>query len=190
MRIERLTYNKIKIFLTSDDLTERGLTKEDIWKDSLKWHQLFSDMLEEASTEHGVCIEGSVAVEIFSMQAQGMIMIVTMGEDESALTDGFFDIAVTTQDFEDVLFEFDNIEHVIQLSKQLLTVEYSGGDLYAHKDQYYLYFQEENLAHSKDILAILSEYGHLSLVSIHYLREYGKEIVKDQAIETLANYFG
>ena len=27
MRLERLNYNKIKIFLTFDDLSERGLTK-------------------------------------------------------------------------------------------------------------------------------------------------------------------
>ena len=31
MRLERLNYNKIKIFLTLDDLTDRGLTKEDLW---------------------------------------------------------------------------------------------------------------------------------------------------------------
>ena len=78
MRLERLTVNKIKIFLTSDDLFERGLSKDDIWKDSIKWHQLFHDMLEEASEEFDVDIQGSVAVEIFSFQAQGMIMIITV----------------------------------------------------------------------------------------------------------------
>ena len=46
MRLERLNYNKIKIFHHLDDLFDRGLTKEDIWKDSLKWHQLFHDMLK------------------------------------------------------------------------------------------------------------------------------------------------
>lgn len=47
MRLERLNYNKIKIFLTLDDLTDRGLTKEDLWKDSFKVHQLFKDMMNE-----------------------------------------------------------------------------------------------------------------------------------------------
>ncbi|PMY00814.1 adaptor protein, partial [Pseudomonas sp. MPR-R5A] len=56
MHLERLNFNKIKIFLTLDDLIDRGLTKEDIWKDSLKWHQLFQDMLEEASEKFGVDI--------------------------------------------------------------------------------------------------------------------------------------
>ncbi|MED2244001.1 adaptor protein MecA, partial [Bacillus thuringiensis] len=34
MRLERLNYNKIKIFLTFDDLSERGLTKEDLWRNA------------------------------------------------------------------------------------------------------------------------------------------------------------
>ena len=85
MRLERLNYNKIKIFITLDDLFDRGLTKDDIWKDSLKWHQLFRDMLEEASETFDVEIQGSVAVEIFSMQAQGMVMIVTMDEQEEEI---------------------------------------------------------------------------------------------------------
>ena len=71
MRLERLTANKIKIFLTSDDLFDRGLSKEDIWKDSIKWNQLFHDMLEEASEEFDVDIQGSVAVEIFSFRLKG-----------------------------------------------------------------------------------------------------------------------
>lgn len=54
MRLERLNYDKIKIFLTTDDLHDRGLTKEDLWKDSLKVHQLFRDMMNEASVELGL----------------------------------------------------------------------------------------------------------------------------------------
>ncbi|MCG0314054.1 MAG: adaptor protein MecA, partial [Calditerricola sp.] len=33
MRIERLSPDKIRFFLTFDDLTERGIAKEDIWRD-------------------------------------------------------------------------------------------------------------------------------------------------------------
>ncbi|WP_307190238.1 adaptor protein MecA [Geomicrobium sp. JCM 19039] len=31
MRLERIAANKIKVFLTFDDLKERGLTKDDLW---------------------------------------------------------------------------------------------------------------------------------------------------------------
>ncbi len=49
MRLERLNYNKIKIFLTFDDLSERGLTKEDLWRNAPKVQQLFRDMMQEAN---------------------------------------------------------------------------------------------------------------------------------------------
>ncbi|TFI46323.1 adaptor protein, partial [Diaphorobacter sp. DS2] len=139
MRLERLNYNKIKIFLTLDDLNDRGLTKEDVLKDSLKWHQLFHEMLEEASEEFGVDIHGSVAVEIFSMQAQGMVMIVTMEEqmDEELLEDGFIEMQVTVDGSEDILFEFLDFEHVIQMAKSLNSVQIEEGSLYFYKGKYF-----------------------------------------------------
>lgn len=190
MRIERLTYNKIKIFLTTDDLSERGLTKEDIWKDSLKWHQLFHDMLEDVSDEFGVSIEGSVAVEIFSVQAQGMIMIVTMDEeDEESLNEGFIDMAVTTKSYDDILLELDNIEHVIQLAQKLSLNHVSGGSLYVKDEQYFLHYTGEMIEEKPEITAIMAEYGSFSLASIHWVAEYGKKIMEHNAIETLIKYF-
>lgn len=66
MRLERLNYNKIKIFLTFDDLSERGLTKEDLWRNAPKVQQLFRDMMQEANKELGFEADGPIAVEVFS----------------------------------------------------------------------------------------------------------------------------
>lgn len=190
MRIERLTYNKIKIFLTTDDLTERGLTKEDIWKDSLKWHQLFHDMLEEASDEFGVIIEGSVAVEIFSVHSQGMIMIVTVEEeDDEALHEGFIDMAITEQKQEEILFEFENFEHVIHLSKRLNSLQFLGGSLYSIENKYFLSFSEKFIQNPGNMIAIMAEFGNPSLASVYWLEEYGKKIIENKAVETLVKYF-
>lgn len=191
VRLERLTYNKIKIFLTSDDLSERGLTKEDIWKDSLKWHQLFHEMLEEASEEFGVEIQGSVAVEIFSMHAQGMIMIVTMDEqeDEESLSDGFIDMQVTLDGSENILFQFNGIEDVIQLSKRLYYMNYLGGDLYEMNTFYYFLIRDVSVVEANKLVAILAEYGNASLESVYRIEEYGKAIIKDKAVQTLVHYF-
>ncbi|PLR84599.1 adaptor protein [Bacillus canaveralius] len=192
MRLERLTSNKIKIFLTSDDLTERGLSKEDIWLDSLKWHQLFHDMLEEASEEFGVDFHGSVAVEIFSLQAQGMIMIVTVeeqSEEEESLSDSFIEMQVMAEDSDNILFEFAGIEVVIQLASRLAAMKITGGSLYAFNDYYYLLMDERSITDANQIIPILAEYGNPSLTTIHRLQEYGKEIILEKAVETLVHYF-
>lgn len=191
MRLERLTYNKIKIFLSQDDLSERGLTKEDIWKDSMKWHQLFHDMLEEASVEFGVEIQGSVAVEIFSMHAQGMIMIVTMEEhsDEEMLQDGFIEMQVIMDETEEILYEIEDLENVIGLAKCLEILRIKNASLFWYKNFYYVHLANQAPDDTNKLVAILSEYGNPAMVSIHMLKEYGTEIIKDDAVEKLTFYF-
>jgi adapter protein MecA 1/2 len=192
MRLERLTVNKIKIFLTSDDLMERGLSKDDIWKDSIKWHQLFHDMLEEASEEFDVDIQGSVAVEIFSLQAQGMIMIITVDEnieEEEVLFDGFVEMQVRVEGCENLLFQFDSIEDIIDLSHRLTSLQVSGGSLFSYNNRYYLLMNNLDPSLVEKIAAYLSEYGNPSILSTHVLAEYGNQIIKDNAVETILKYF-
>ena len=192
MRLERLTVNKIKIFLTSDDLMERGLSKDDIWKDSIKWHQLFHDMLEEASEEFDVEIQGSVAVEIFSLQAQGMIMIITVDEnieEEEVLFDGFVEMQVRVEGCENLLYQFESIEDIIDLSHTLNILKVSGGSLYSYNDHYYLLMNNIDSSIVEKIAAFLSEYGNPSILSTHILAEYGNQIMKNNAVETIRKYF-
>ncbi|NHM29098.1 adaptor protein MecA [Neobacillus terrae] len=191
MRLERLTANKIKISLSSDDLFERGLSKEDIWKDSIKWHQLFHDMLEEASEEFDVDFEGSVGVEIFSLQAQGMIMIITVDDasDEEILYDGFIEMQVRLEGCDDLLFIFQAFEDVICLCKSLDIAGIKGGNLYSINNQYFYHLQKKEGEDLEKAAAILAEYGDASIVSPHWLEEYGKLIVKNTAVETILQYF-
>lgn len=192
MRLERLTYNKIKFFLTTDDLFDRGLSKDDIWIDSLKWNQLFHDMLAEANEEFGMEFQGTIAVEIYSLQAQGMVMILTMEEsdqDEESLEDVFIEMQVTIEDSHEVLFEFTSIEEVIQLSKRFTTMKIFGGSLYAMNEKYYLLFESIEAEDKNKLISVLAEYGDSSLLTVHRLIEYGKCIIQDKAIETIVEYF-
>ncbi len=192
MRLERLTANKIKIFLTSDDLFDRGLSKEDIWKDSSKWNQLFHDMLEEASEELDVDIQGSVAVEIFSLQAQGMILIITVDEtidDEDLLYDGYIEMQVRVEGCEELLYEFKEFEDIIGLSKRLSIVEIFGGSLYTMNNRYYLLMDNVEQTNKEKAACILSEFGNPSILSPFVLSEYGKPVIEHFAVETILHFF-
>ncbi|WP_042355244.1 adaptor protein MecA [Bacillus rubiinfantis] len=192
MRLERLTANKIKIFLTSDDLMDRGLTKEDIWKDSSKWNQLFHDMLEEASLEFNVDIKGSVAVEVFSLQAQGMIMIITVEEsieDDDIIHDGFIEMQVRVGGYQKLLFEFSEFDDLLGAVKRLSLTGLLGGSIFHFRDCYYLLMDQIDNDRIEGAACIMSEFGHASIISPYVLREYGKMIIKNTAIETLQYYF-
>lgn len=195
MRLERLTYNKIKVFLTFDDLLERGLTKEDLWQDAPKVQQLFQDMMEEASIELGFEVDGPLAVEVYSLQAQGMVVIVTKEgthyEDDDDFLDEYIEMQVTVDESFDIFYEFNSIEDIISLSKLLKTLQIKGGSLYHFQNYYYILFQDSDFEgrDSEDIIPILAEFGNPATVTIYRVSEYGKEIIKDYAIQEIYTHF-
>jgi len=87
---------------------------------------------------------------------------------------------------------FKDFEDLISLSKrpgldQFLT------KLYSIENKYYLYAEFEDVYMQEDeidnILSILLEYGQESQMTIHYLMEYGKEIISEEVFKTLQKHF-
>lgn len=195
MRLERLNYNKIKIFLTFDDLNERGLTKEDLWHDNQKVHQLFRDMMNEASDELGFEADGSIAIEVYSLQAQGMVIIVTkdnsLEDQDEEYNDDYIEMQVTVDESDDIFYEFHSFEDIISLSTRLFTLGITDGKLYSYQSQFYLELQESELNEYKteNIIALLSEFGAPATITIYRVIEYGKELMTEKAIEQIFNYF-
>ncbi|WP_223703498.1 genetic competence negative regulator [Sutcliffiella deserti] len=194
MRLERINYNKIKIFLTFDDLEDRGLTKEDLWKDSLKVHQLFRDMIDEASDELNFEVNGSLAVEVYALQAQGMVVIVTCTEEELSeeeFTDEYIEMQVTVDESTELFYEFHSFDHLIDLAKRLEILNVNSGTIYSHRQVFYLLLEEEVSAsvNVDTLIALLSEYGFPSTITTHRVQEYGKIIMEKNAINQLNTYF-
>jgi len=194
MRLERLNYNKIKVFLTTDDLSERGLTKEDLWYNAPKVQQLFQDMMHEASVELGFEVDGKVSVEVFSLQAQGMVVIVTKSDEvdeEEDFQDDYISMEVIVDESDHILYEFSTIEDVIQLSEVLYSLGISGGKLFSFENSFYLLFEDTD-AGKLDIetfYAFLAEYGNPSTRTIYRLLEYGKVLINENAIKQIVSYF-
>ncbi|WP_027408617.1 genetic competence negative regulator [Anoxybacteroides tepidamans] len=193
MRLERLTHNKIKIFLTFDDLMDRGLTKDDLWKDTFKVQQLFRDMIEEASSELGFEVNGSIAVEVYSLPAQGMVVIVTSEEQDydfdEEFADDYIEMQVTLDESEDIFYEFQTFEDVIQLAHRLYAIGCVDGTLYSYQQRFYLHVSEEPPITTDDFIAVLAEFGSSSTITIHRVEEYGKKLMDRRAIEQIVHYF-
>jgi len=193
MRLERLNYDKIKIFLTTDDLRDRGLTKEDLWKDSLKVHQLFRDMMNEASVELGFEAHGPIAVEVYSLHAQGMVIIVTNSqeteESEDDFSDEYIEMQVKVDESFDIIFEFESFEALIQLSRYTYHHNIHDGVVIYYQDRYYLLLNDEQPVNIDDLVSILAEYGSPSTLTVHRLKEYGKILLKENAMAEIYHYF-
>jgi adapter protein MecA 1/2 len=196
MRLERLNTDKFKAFLTYDDMHERGLTKEDLWQDLPKVHDLFRDMILEADDELGFKVDGPIAVEVYAMPAQGMVIIVSKSKpdddfDEEGFEDGYIEMQVTLDETEDIFYEFQDIEDVIALSSRLYPFGIKGGTLYSYQGQYFIKFEEYDVdvADEEAFVALLSEFGNPSTVSSYLVEEYGKKLIKNHSIIYLYSYF-
>jgi adapter protein MecA 1/2 len=199
MKMERLSPDKIRIFLTFDDLTERGIQKEDMWREIPKVHELFSEMMDQAYNELGFDASGPLAVEVFAMPAQGMVVIVTRGKlerdsdstAEEELEDDVYEMEVTLEQSEAIIYRFRDIEDAIQVSKRLNGHMTEEGRLFRYQDQWILYFDpaglETNGFHA--LIAMLAEYGEATSVTSAVLEEYGKLIISSHAVKTLAEHF-
>ncbi|WP_100372669.1 genetic competence negative regulator [Bacillus sp. FJAT-45037] len=196
MRLERLNVDKFKVFLTFDDMQERGITKEDLWQDVPKVHDLFRDMMLEADDELGFKVDGPIAVEVYAMPAQGMVIIVSKGVadedfDLEGFEEGYIEMQVTLDESDEIFYTFKDFEDVIGLASRLYPFGVIGGSLYSFGGQYYLKLEDNDLEnHDEDVvIALLSEFGHSSTVSIHRTDEYGKCLMKDVAITQLYHTF-
>jgi adapter protein MecA 1/2 len=197
MRMERLSQDKIRIFLTFDDLTERGIQKEDMWREIPKVHELFSEMMDQAYNELGFDASGPLAVEVFAMPAQGMVVIVTRGKLErdldSAIEDEeeVYEMEVTLEQSEAIIYRFRDIEDAIGAAKTLSGHLTNEGRMYRYQNHWILCFDPVGLeaAGYHTLIAVLAEYGEATSITPAVLEEYGKLIIASEAVKVLADNF-
>lgn len=191
MRIERLSNDQFKIFLTFDDLIERGFTKDDLWHDASSVRNLFSDMMYEASSELGIELEGILLVQVHLMQAQGMHIFVTQQYEDLNWDDDFIEMKVTLDESKELIFSFDEFEDIIQVSAYLSPIGIKDTTVYYMEDRYYMIIEEANIANidKEDIIGIMSEYSNPSIITSHRLYEYGKVIFDADAVEQIMKTF-
>ncbi|SDL65640.1 genetic competence negative regulator [Sediminibacillus halophilus] len=194
MRLERLSTNQFKIFLTFDDLIERGLTKEDLWHDLPRVHQLFHDMMYEASDELGIELEGMLLVQVHLMQAQGMLVIVTQNNhwiDDEEDEEDYVEMKVTLDESRELIFAFTDFENIIQVCAHFADLGINGGTVYHMDGFYYMQFDDEEVdgQNREHVIAIMSEFSSPSIVTSHKLKEYGKQIFSQNATGQVNKYF-
>lgn len=196
MKIERLSHDKIRIFLTFDDLTERGIHKDDfIWSEIPKVHELFSDLMDHAYMELGFDATGPLAVEVFAMPAQGMVVIVTKGKqsDHGDLYDDeeIYEMEVTLEESDLISYTFKDFEDLINAAKRIGPQYTEDGTLYRYRGQWVLQleFESPDDRQFDNLIAVLSEFGEANSYTDAVLQEYGSIVMPERAIGVICSHF-
>jgi len=197
MKIERLSQDKIRIFLTFDDLTERGIQKDDIWREIPKVHELFYDLMDQAYSELGFDANGPLAVEVFAMPAQGMVVIVTKGKTSEGRgfadedDEDVYEMEVTLEESDLISYTFHDLEHLIAAAKRVGPQYTDAGALYSYQNKWVLQleYESEDERQFDNLIAILSEFGEPNSYTDAVLAEYGKVVIAEGAIGVIRTRF-
>lgn len=190
MKLERIALNQIKYSISFEELSFKGITEEELLKEPYVWDALFDKMLDEAHRVYDLQDCEAMAVEIYSLNANELVLILTL-EDEDIIDSpiGLPEPIVPT-DEDHVIFTFATIDDCIYLAKRLSGIELmqSISTLYALKNSYYLVIMKGNFKPGR-LFALGEEYGERCTQTWAYLQDYGKSLIEKTALETLNSNF-
>lgn len=204
MKMEKLTENKIRVIIHSEELGLNNLNLHSIMTKSIETQAIFSDILKKAEKELDFCTDGcKLLIEGFSSLEDIFVFTITKYLPDSdskkrklIAKRKSFDknqkhVVCRFENF-DVFCEFCNAFHDVHNfeSKKLA----KNIALYQWKDSYYLIFRNMNTKYEKMDLfyAKLSEFAQLLSFSEHFeckLLEHGNVVIKKNAIDVGIQFF-
>ena len=191
MRFEKQTKEHLRVYVTANELTLRGIAIDTIVGEN--GQQLWKELLETAESEFGFSPQGAVDLNVTMFPRDGLVIDVQKGEPAAELDVEQVEIRLTIDVIHHLIYQFDDIEDVINASVRLSAHMHEteqGGALYHYENRYYLHFVEVLPAKVEERLAaILSEYGKTTTVSPYVMMEYGKIIQAEQAVKELYDAF-
>lgn len=209
MKIEKLTENKIRVIVSTEDLIKTNTDLNSIMAKAIESQKLFLEILSRAEKEVDFHTEGcKLLIEAFSSIDDFLIFTITKyssKEKKSA-----FNISPkkpvakrknVDYSSENTVYSFSSFDELcdfcncIDTYKNLDTSKMSKNiSLYLYNDIYYLVIQNINLKYPllKTFHSIALEFGKPysnSKLFISKLFEHGTNIIKKNAIKTLTKHF-
>ena len=209
MKIEKLTENKIRIILKSEDFKEKNIDLHTIMTKTAESQGLLLDILKQAKKEVGFDTEGcKLLIEAFSSSDDIYVFTVTKflpEKEENIKNNPNKKLKVRRKQINPTsrisIYEFSNFDNftnfceLLSNSKQIsLRGLMQNSSLYNYKNLYYLILTNMNLKHksSKIFNSYITEFGKIISNSenfVHKLQEHGKAIMKKNAIYKAIKYF-
>lgn len=209
MKIEKLNENKIRITLNMDDLDERNIDFQTFMSNSIESQDIFLDMLNKADEEVGFNTDDcKIMIEALALNDGHFILTITKFEhkpDERALLKKknlHIKRKTPSLNFKKTIYSFESFDTFCEFctflrdtlnEKQILNFAKSS-DLYEYNSNFYLIFSDINTS-SKNldyICSSITEFAHFvnsSELFERKVKEYGKLVIKSNAVSTCMEYF-
>ncbi|MFC4772245.1 adaptor protein MecA [Enterococcus hermanniensis] len=213
MEMEHINENTIRVIIENEDLAERGITFLDLLGNHREIESFFYSILEEVDIEDEFKSSEAVTFQVLPKN-DGLELFISKNlspEDISKMNDS---TEFETNDFDQLIrqqilansemveeepvdnrvrvFQLNSFEDMIELASYHFLDE-AWCDLYLLNEKYYLQVVFDPEVYGDyalaDVTAEILEYTQDSAVSTEMLDEYGKLLMRRDAIEITRSYF-
>lgn len=205
MKIEKITDNKIRIILNIDDLAKKNIDVHSLIKNTSSTQGFFRKILKQAQKEVGFDIQDSrLLIEAFISGDGFFILTFTKIENDPKQRKSVvpkprrksFDSLCST-----AIYDFDNFEEFCDFCTYINNSSFQNFkkfakniSLYEYNSKYFLVLSgiDKNPKNVSLFNTLISEFARLSSNSESFaskLKEYGKTIFKNNAIQNGIKYF-
>lgn len=204
MKIEKLTENKIRVIINSDELGLNDINVHSIMTKAIETQEIFSDILKRAEKEVDFYTDGyKLLIEAFSSLDDVVVFTITkflpnnaMKKKKLVAKKKIFD-----RTNEQAICSFNDLDDFCKFCNALKNIHNMNSKklarnivLYLWKDTYYLVLKNIHTDYKSidSFYSILSEFGKLLSFSDNFetkLLEHGKTIIKKNAIDIGMQYF-
>jgi len=203
MRIEKISENKIRIFVSFDDLEERDIDLSTFNYNSPETQELFWDLMEQAELELGFeTHESQLCIEAVTDVEQGFIITITKIDDDSDFESihKFIKNRYRRNDLKlrkktgntgsmVMIYNLESFDDLCNLCSRLKPLYSGESSAYQCEGSYYLVLKRMDDTEYR-IENILTEYGDRVLNVMFfegYLNEYGTLMVENDAVGYLGD---
>lgn len=208
MKIEKITENKIRILLKQEDFKDKSIDLQKLLLTTPESHSLFLEILNKAKKEVNFDTDGhKLLIEAHFQNEDFFIFTITKYlEPNNTITNKpkkYLTIKRKSNivNSSSLIYNFNNFEDFCEFcnfinkkNKISLKCLFKTSILYLYNNTYYLVIDGLNVSHKSINLfhSSLLEFSNKSNFSKHFkfkLKEHGKIIIKNNAINTGIKYF-
>lgn len=204
MKIEKITENKIRIILNNDDLRAKNIDLHSLMSNSIESQTLFVDMLDEAEKTLGFYTKDSkILVEALASSDGHFVFTITKVEENTPKRKGVKIKRKTAKtSYKKAIYKFETFDEFCSFCSYIKSSKLNklsgfakNTILYLYNNTYFLIIIDINLNYPKlkNFYAAISEFAkHIDYSKCFEskLVEYGKPLMKRNAIGRSINYFG
>lgn len=204
MKIEKLTDNKIRVIININELSDKNINLNDFMIDNLNSQKFFLDILNKAEKEIGFFTNDcKLLIEAFSSMDEVFVFTITKFSKPNKNKKKRYSYKLKnnkTSIIKNPVYKFSSFEEFCDLCKIInnsqipLTGIAKKISLYFYNNTYYLVLSDLNLSYMnfRKLFSIFSEFSNIVKNCDDFslrLLEYGRPIIKKNALKTGIKYF-